>query len=195
MCVYDTISAPIRYVDSLEKKQHILLFYEDQEYARIIEFRFIKNGLDSQENCIYVTDEDSGQVVLKFLSYGIPLHYFQSGKLQVIQIRNMFTDKNEITSRSKKDAEMILGQLIPPFRIVGRIVPNVSTINGMSVELEFERKTHDCFEESRGSIMCTYDLSKIEKTQRKKWMEDLRQNHHATIYATKFGEGGVFCSC
>ena len=195
MSVYDKISAPIRYVDSLDGKQHILLLYEDQEYARIIEFRFIKNGLDSQENCIYITDEDSGQVVIKFLSYGIPLHYFQSGKLRVIQIHNTFTNMNEIANGCEKDIKMILEYLIPPFRIVGRIVPNVTTINGISVELEFEKKTHDCFDESRGSIMCTYDLSKIEKTRRRKWMEDLRQNHHATIYATKFGEGGVFCSC
>lgn len=192
MSIYETISAPFRYVDSLEGKHHILLFYEDQEYARLIEFRFIKNGLTSQENCVYITGEDSGYVVLKFLSYGIPLHYFQSGKLRIIQLHAESKNRDELSDKCKKDLELIREHLLPPFRIVGRLVPNISTIDGMSVEVELEKKTHCCFDDYGGSIMCTYDLSKIEKTRRKEWMEDLRATHDAMICATKFGQGGVF---
>jgi hypothetical protein len=84
----DTMPIPFRYIDSLEDKQHIALFYDDPEYARLIEFRFIKNGLLKGEQCVYATEEDSGSIVLKFLNYGIPLSYFLSRKLRVIQIRN-----------------------------------------------------------------------------------------------------------
>ena len=195
MSVYETSSAPLRYIDSIEQNQHILLLYEDTAYARMIEFRFIKNGLANGENCLYVTHEDSGSIVLKFLSYGIPLQYFQSGKLKIIQIQETCGNVLQMLDKSKKDIELILGSLIPPYRIVGRIVSNISTVEGMTVQSDLERNTHSCFDGHRGSIMCTYDMSKIERTKRKTWMEQLYQTHHAVIHVTEFGEGGVLCPC
>jgi hypothetical protein len=194
MSSYETLSVPFRYIDSLEKKQHILLLYEDMAYAQMIEFRFIKNGLANGENCIYVTHEDSGSIVLKLLTHGISLQHFQSGKIKVIQLRHTCDSGQQMLDKCKRDIEFILGGLIPPYRIVGRIVPDVSTVDGMQTQLELEDKTHLCFEEFRGSIMCTYDISKMESTRRKIWMKHLRQTHHTIIHATKFGEGGV-CLC
>lgn len=193
MSTYETLSVPFRYVDSLEQKQHILLLYEDPAYARLIEFRFIKNGLADGETCVYVTGEDSGSIILKFLNYGIPLQYFQSGKLRVLQMQETCHTGEAMLEKSKRDVETILENLIPPYRIVGRIVPNISTIDGITVQLEIEKQTHSCFEDFHGSVMCTYDVSQIEKTRRKTWMESLRKTHHTVIHATQFGMGGVLC--
>ena len=191
MSVYDTLSVPLRYVDSIEKKQHILLVYDDIEYAQMVEFRFLKNGLANRENGLYVTHEDSGSVVLKFLNYGIPIQYFNNGKLKVMQLHSVCGTAEQISDKSKKDVEMILANLVPPYRITGRIVPDVSTLDGISVQLDLEDRTHSCFEDFGGSIMCTYDISKIEKTKRKAWLEKLRQTHHVVIHTTKSGEGSV----
>ena len=193
MSIYETLSVPFKYVDSIEHKQHILLLYEDPAYARLIEFRFIKNGLADGETCVYVTHEDSGLIVLQFLNYGIPMQYFQNGKLRVIQMHETCSTGEAMFEKSKKRVEEILEGLIPPYRIVGRIVPNISTLDGMSVQMDLEKKTHACFEDFRGSVMCTYDVSTIEKTKRKTWMESLRKTHHTIIHATKFGQGGVLC--
>ena len=193
MMTYDTMPIPFRYIDSLEEKKHIALFYDDPEYARLIEFRFIKNGLLKGEQCVYATEEDSGSIVLKFLSYGIPLGYFVSKKLRVIQIRNSCGDHDELLEKSKKDLQMIREELLPPFRIVSRIVPDVSTVDGISVELKLEKLVHHNFDDFCGSLMCPYDISGIERTKRKQWLEELRLSHHICIYAPKFGEGGVFC--
>jgi MEDS: MEthanogen/methylotroph, DcmR Sensory domain len=192
--MYDLTPVPFKYVDSLEPKQHIALFYEESEYARLIEFRFIKHGLEIGEHCVYATEEDSGSIVLKMLNYGIPLRYFQSRRLRVYQIHRTCGGHDEIMKRCKRDVEMITSDLIPPFRIVSRIVPDVSTTDGMSVELELECTVHDRFDDFGGSLICPYDMSKIESSKRKQWMEELRANHHAVIYAPKFGEGGVFCA-
>jgi hypothetical protein len=193
MLEYDSMAVPLSYIDLLEEKKHIVLFYEDSEYARLIEFRFIKNGLLRGEQCVYATDEDSGSIILKFLIYGIPLKYFQSRKLRVIQLRETYGDRDEIFKKCKEDLKMIRSGLITPYRIVCRIVPNVSTVDGISVELELERSAQFHFEDLGGSILCPYDISKIEKTMRKKWLEELRVSHHVNIYAPKFGQGGVFC--
>jgi len=194
MMTYDTTPAPFRYIDSLEEKQHIVLFYDDPEYARLIEFRFIKNGLLSGERCIYATEDDSGPIILKFLNYGIPLEYFLSKKIRMIQIRNACGKHDEIVEKSKKELQKIREGLVPPFRIVSRIVPDVSTADGISAELELEKLVHHSFDDFCGSLMCPYDISGIEKTKRKQWLEELRLYHHICIYAPKFGQGGVFCS-
>lgn len=192
--MYDLTPVPFKYVDSLEPKQHIALFYEESEYARLIEFRFIKHGLENGEYCVYATEEDSGSIILKMLNYGIPLRYFQSRRLKVYQIHRTCGGRDEIMKKCKKDVEMILSDLPSPFRIVSRIVPDVSTTDGMSVELELECTTHGRFEDFGGSLICPYDISGMENSKRKQWMEELRASHHAVIYAPKFGEGGVFCA-
>lgn len=196
MVTYDSMPVPFRYIDSLEEqKQHIALLYEDAEYARLIEFRFIKNGLLRGEQCVYATEEDSGSIVLKFINYGIPLQYFLTRKLRVIQIRETCGNRDQILTKCKKDLEDILYGLVPPFRMVARIVPNVGTLDGISVELELEKLAHFHFEDFGGSLICPYDISKIETTKRRKWLEELRGTHHASIYAPQFGQGGVFCPC
>ena len=192
--MYDLTPVPFKYVDSLQPRQHIALFYEESEYARLIEFRFIKLGLEIGEHCVYATEEDSGSIVLKMLNYGIPLRYFQNRRLRVYQIHHTCGGRDEIMKRCKMDLDMILSGLISPFRIVSRIVQDVSTTDGMSVELELECITHDKFEDFGGSLICPYDLSGIEPNKRKQWMEELRASHHAVIYAPRFGEGGVFCA-
>lgn len=190
--MYDLSPIPLEYIDSLEKSQHIGLFYEEPEYARIIEFRFIRNGLAMGEQCIYATGEDSGSIVLKMLTYGIPLRYFQTGRLKVYQIHNTCGSTENIIENSKKMIGKIMDGIIAPFRIVSKIVPDVSTIEGMSAELELERAVHRKFNDFRGSLICPYDVSKIESSQRKKWLEALRATHHSIIYAPRFGKGGVF---
>jgi len=189
----DCLFIPFRFIDSLEHKQHILLFYEEPEYARLMEFRFIKNGLQRGERCIYATEEDSAFIVLKLLSYGIPLYYFQTGKLRVIQIRNECQGREQMLKKCKKDMDAILYGLVPPYRIVSRIVPDVNTIEGMSVELELEKETQNCFESLGGSLMCPYNISKIESQKRSRWLEELRGSHHITIYLPAEGHGGVYC--
>ncbi|MDE1867907.1 MAG: MEDS domain-containing protein [Thaumarchaeota archaeon] len=192
MSVIDFLSVPFRYIDALEHKQHILLFYEDPEYARLVEFRFIKNGLQSGEQCIYATEEDSGMIVLKLLSYGVPLHHFQTGKLRVVQIHETCGGYDEILKKCKEDVHAILDDLISPYRIVSRIVPNVETLDGISVEMELEKETHCHFDNFGGSLMCPYDISKIEPKKRKEWIRELQEMHHTTIYLPKSGQGGVF---
>jgi len=182
---------PIKFVDSLDERKHIALFYEEPEYARLIEFRFLKNGLARGEQCVYATEEDSGQIILKMLSYGMPLECFERKKLRVYQMHHGCGGRDEIMKSCKKNLAELLSGLQSPFRIVSRIVPDVSTLTGISVELDLERQTHHCFEDLGGSIMCPYDLSRIETSRRKEWLAGLRENHHEVIYAPRFGDGGV----
>ena len=169
-----------------------MLLHEDLESAKLVMFRFIKNGLINGEDCLYITEEDSGSIVIGMLTYGIPLQYFQNKQLRVIQISKRYGNRNEILSSCKKDMSMFMTNLQKPFRIVSRIVPNIETEEGISVELELEEFAQNTFNDFGGSILCPYDISKIEQTKRKQWLDELRKNHHAVIYVPESGNGGVF---
>lgn len=192
MC--DPKFVPFKYIDSLKTKKHIALFYGDPEYARMIEFRFLKNGLMSGEQCIYATDDDTGEIILKMLRYGIPLEHLQNKKLRVYQIHPRTGSQEDMLSECKKEIETIFSDLQKPFRIVARMIPDVSTLKGMSAEVELETSAHGIFEDLGGYIMCPYELSKMEKSKSSEWMTELMKSHHAVIYAPRFGEGGVFYS-
>jgi len=184
---------PIEFIDSLDEKKHIMLYYDDPEYARLVEFRFLKNGLARGESCVYATDEDSGSIVLSLLRYGIPLDSFLSKKIQVFYIPPVSGTTEEILSHCKKQAHRILSDVKKPFRIVSRIVSDVSTEQGISAELEMEKCIHDCFEDFGGMLMCPYRISSIEKKNRLEWIQTLYSRHHAVIYLPEIGEGGVIC--
>ena len=190
----DSGTPAFKYIDSIEGKKHIVLFYEDREYARLVEFRFIKNGLDRNERCVYATEEDTGLVVLKMLSYGIPLSYFQNGMVQVLQVREKRGDVGYILEKAKSEAERLLHGLVPPFRIVSKLVPDVDSKSGIQAELEMEQATHKKFDNFGGSLICPYDISKIEPTRRKEWIKRLTGSHHVAIHVAEFGKSSVMCS-
>ena len=181
----------MKFVDSIDKKRHIALLYEDSEYARLLESRFLKSGLERGEQCLYVTCEDSGLILLKLLRYGIPLEYFQTCKIRVLQLEVTDGHYDTLKSRCKKEILRIIGHSHTPVRLVGRFVPKVDIITGMSIELEFEDELHKIFDDLGGSIMCPYELGKLEPTMKTKWISGLVASHHDVIYASKFGEGEV----
>lgn len=182
----------IRFIDTLDGKKHVVLIYDDPDYAKLLKFRFIKNGLQNGENCIYVTDGDSGKAVIDMITYGIPIKYFQTNRIIVYHQNDTGVTREEIEKYAKKNMETIRNSLVPPFRIVGRIVPNIGRIDGMNVQMDLEKKTHDHYHEFGGIVMCSYDVSKIEKTRRKKWIEELHHNHHHVINISAKDGNAVF---
>ena len=188
-----SIAIPMKFIHSLEENKHLMLFYEDPESAKLIEFLFLKQGLDSGESCIYATGEDSGAIVLSLLRYGISPESFFTKKIQVFHIPPISGTSEEIVLHCKKQITKMLSDLKKPFRIVSRIVSDVSTEQGIMAELEIEKCVHGCFEELGGMIMCPYDISTIEKKNRLEWVQSLYSQHHAVIYLPKMGESGVIC--
>ena len=190
-----SIETPIEFIGSLDEKKHLMLYYEDAEYAKLIEFLFLKQGLERGESCIYATDEDSGSVVLSLLRYGIPLECFLTKKIQVFDIPPVSGTTEEILLHCKKQATRILSDVKKPFRMISRIVSDISTEQGMAAELEMEKIVHGCFEDFGGMLMCPYHISSIEKENRLEWVQSLYSQHDAVIYIPKIGESGVICPC
>lgn len=182
----------LKFIDAVEGLQHIAFFYNDPEYARLLEFQFLKNGLKKGEQCMYATDDDPFVIVSKMSHYGINVEtYLKNNLLHVYQIPDPKNDPDGIAAGCKKTAKKILSDLKPPFRVVGRLVPDVSTVEGITAQLELEQSTQENFDSFGGIIMCRYDLSKIEPKGRKKWIQSLYEKHDTVIYEQGFEEGAV----
>ena len=77
----------LKFIDTVESPQHIAFFFNDPEYARVLEFQFLKNGLKKGEQCMYATDDDPFVIISKMSHYGINVEtYLKNNTLHVYQI-------------------------------------------------------------------------------------------------------------
>lgn len=181
---------PTTFVDALDQRKHILLLYEEPEYGKLVQFRFISNGLLRGEHGVILTHEDVKSIEDDMVYIGIDVHAFkQKNLLHIYQISNPADDPDGVLSGFKKIWSGIFANLKPPFRVVGRALPEVNTVQQIENEMVVERYCHNASSNFPCSVMCTYHVEKIESARRGEWLSNLLQNHHATIFATKLGGG------
>ncbi len=184
-------NVPLKFVEELDTRKHLVLFYDDPEYARKIEFQFIKKGLEKGEHCVYATEEDPGFIMLAMINNRIPVRdYLRNNLLHIYQIQDHI--ESDLIQNARKNLERILADSKPPFRVVSRIVSDVSTVEGISVELKLENDFHNSFDGFDGTVICPYDITKIENNKINQTILRLFKTHHAAIYALKSRQGGVF---
>ena len=185
---------PTKFVDTLDEKKHILLLYEEPEYEKLVKFRFINNGLLRGEHGIILThDEDVKSIEDEMLYIGIDVYGFKlKNLLHIHKISNPADDPDGVLSGAKKIWSRISANLESPFRVVGRFMPEVNTVQQIESEMILERYWHEGFSNFRSSFMCTYHVEEIEATRRGEWLSSLMQYHHAMIFATKLGGGMAF---
>ena len=175
---------PLQFVNSLDAKKHILLLCNDQTFGKMIELRFLENGLMKGESGIYLTSKDPERIIDMMVEFNMDIWpYLKNKSLQILQLPKFDEDPDGILLGIEKFMQKMLSELKPPYRIVGRIISDVSTELGMSVELTLERYLHARFDSLDGSFLCTYHYCEVPEKSRLKWMDSLMKNHHAVIYA------------
>ena len=175
---------PLQFVNSLDVKKHILLIRNDPVFGKIIEFRFLKNGLIKGESGLYLTHDEPQQVIDEMIKSDIDMRvYLKNKSLKILKLPKFDEDPDGILLGIEKFIQTTLSAFKSPYRIVGSIISNVSTELGMSVELVLERYLHARFDSIDGYVLCTYNQNEIPKKESLKWMDQLIKNHHAVIYA------------
>lgn len=188
------VTHPTKFVDVLDEEKHILLLYEEPEYGNLVKFRFINNGLLRGEHGIILAHDENVKSIEDEMAYiGIDVHGFKlKNLLHIHKISNPADDPGGVLSGAKKIWSRITANLEPPFRVVGRMLPEVNTVQQIETEMVLERYYHEEFSNFRCSAMCVYHVEEIEATRRGEWLSSLTQYHHATIFATKLGGGMAF---
>jgi DcmR-like sensory protein len=177
---------PLKFVDRLEGNNHIVVLYDEQKYADMVIARYLLNGLEKGESCIFFTPDPPEEVERKLSAMGINVDlYKKKNQLRVFNIERSDETKRDVLNTLKYIRGEAAKGMKPPFRFVGKTITDTSTIDGMKLGMLVERTGHQHFAEFDNSQMCYYDISGIEKSKRDEWITGLLKNHHHVIYASE----------
>ncbi len=181
---------PMKFIDRLYDRKHIVLFYEEPEYGRAISFRFVNNGLLKEEHSIYATEEDTKFVENEMIDYGIDVEGFKrKSLLHLYQVSNPMDDPEGLSNGVQKIRNRIFADSKPPYRVVSRMIPSVNTKEQMTAIVDLERTDQSNFDKFQGSLLCPFYIGEIEHHKHARRMVDVLQNHHAAIFAPQLGKG------
>ena len=54
---------PIKIVDKMEGNNHIVLLYDNEKYADLVIARYLLNGLQKGESCVFFTSDDKPETI------------------------------------------------------------------------------------------------------------------------------------
>ena len=177
---------PIKFLDRMEVNKHTVLLYDNQEYADMIIARYLLNGLEKGESCIFFTPDDSAEVEKRLAAHGIDVDsYKQKKSLRIFHTERPDSSKTDALETLKRIRDESTKGMEPPYRFVGRTITDTASVEGMKLGLVVERTGHENFEQFDCSQLCYYDISGIEQSRRGEWIKGLLKNHHHVIYASE----------
>lgn len=176
---------PIKFLDRMEGNNHIVLLYDDQRYADLVIARYLLNGLEKGESCIFFTPEEPEAIEARLSAQGIDVDsYKQANSLRIYCIERSDANKLDVLNTLKSIREQATRGMNPPYRFVGRTITDTGSKEGMQQGLIVEKTGHEHFKEFDNSQMCYYDISGIERSRKDEWIRELLRNHHHVIYAS-----------
>jgi MEDS: MEthanogen/methylotroph, DcmR Sensory domain len=177
---------PIKFVDRMEGNNHIVLLYDNRKYADLVIARYLLNGLQKGESCIFFTADKPETIEERLSVKGIDVDsYKRTNSLRIFHIERYDANKLDALGTLKHIREEATRGMKPPYRFVGRTIMDTGTIEGMNLGLVVEKTGHEHFEEFDNSQLCYYDISGIEQSRRDEWIRGLLKNHHHVIYASE----------
>jgi hypothetical protein len=183
----ETSYRPIKFLDKMEGNNHIVLLYDNEKYADLVIARYLLNGLQKGESCIFFTSDEPERIEERLFAEGIDVDsYKRTNSLRVFYIERSDTNNKLDALRTLKSIrEEATKGMKPPYRFVGRTITDTGTIDGMNLGMVVEKTGHEHFEEFNNSQLCYYDISGIEQSKRDEWIRGLLKNHHYVIYASE----------
>lgn len=186
-------AAPLDFIAALDgRPMHIALFYENEEYARKIEYSFVKNGLARSQHCVYTThggSNDAARIRMGMLEYGIDVDRFESsGLLHILEIKDPRSDPSGFERGVENLKNRIIEAKKPPIRLVSRFIREVESEEDARANMLVERAIHSSFE-FPGLFMCPYHIDRVPHPVRVEWFLNHMQNHHAVVFAPRSSEG------
>ena len=177
---------PVKFLDRMEGNNHIVLLYDDQKYADLIIARYLRNGLEKGESCIFFTADAPEAIEKRLSAEDIDVDLCKrKNSLRIYPIERSDENKRDTLGTLKRIREEATKGMKPPYRFVGRTITDTETIEGMKLGMAVEKTGHEHFAEFDNSQMCYYDISGLEQSRRDEWINGLLKNHHYAIYASE----------
>jgi predicted transcriptional regulator len=182
-------------VASLPSVHHSVLLYEDRQYADLVAAAFLSEGLAKGESCVYLTLEDPKNVERRLIN--LVENFSASIRENQLRIYSE-TQKNRRRVASLEEARELVDDstkgMKPPFRIFGDYVHLFLQPNGVQAQLSVEKLFHKRFDRLGITLMCWYDLGKIPRTLRRKFVESIVEQHSHVIFGSDPAKAFAFDS-
>ncbi|HZA06346.1 MAG TPA: hypothetical protein VE619_01470 [Nitrososphaeraceae archaeon] len=206
---------PLTFVNKVEEGKHIVLFYEELEYAKVISFQFIKSGLLHQKDCSYLSEEEITSVKREMSDSRIDVKKFiQNNQLHIYQVTSLtdyhpreteLVGEGEGERQGKQntaDDTTILNnpsKIRKSDRIVLRCIYNVNTEEQIKSNLrwEYDFRCKD-LKHTGTTLVSSYPINDIIPTISDltrpygKWMSTLLEIYDGVIFARRFWKGVAF---
>jgi hypothetical protein len=187
---------PLRFIDSLKSRKHIVLYYENKEFGKKIQYRFIRNGLLKGENCIYTThnDNDIASIENEMMDNDIDVKHFNKKRLlKIFNIPDLLEYPDGILKGAEAIVDKMFSNLNPnlPFRLVMRMIDKLNSREQIEANLVLEHYFHSKFEKFAGLVLCHYDIGYNPTNTNGQWVETILENHHSAIFITEKAEEGI----
>ena len=186
---------PYRYIDAIDSQKHILLLYEEPEYAKILEFRFIYNGIMNNQPSIYAMHDDVKLIEEEMDSFGIDVS--SAKKRGLLYVYNI-PDPRDHPDGFMKGSETILSTItngLSNYRLVSRLISSIDNIAASTANIILEQTYHKLFSALNCTLLCPYNISEIPYHIQKEWFRNILANHHGVIFAPKLDSGIAFDMC
>ena len=178
------MDASQNFVNGIDTNKHILLLYNDPQYAKTIEFLFIKNGLVKGEHCIYATQEDPSFIKTKMEEHGIDVkNFLKKGLLHIYRPSDPFSNPDGVLEGAKTSLDLMLKDSTSPYRMITMLIPDTEIAEVIDIHIKIEKEFHANFENFNGSMMCPYNLKNLEQNDSRDRVQELVNSHHSVIYA------------
>ncbi|HJT48484.1 MAG TPA: MEDS domain-containing protein, partial [Nitrososphaeraceae archaeon] len=191
----------------IEEGKHIVLFYEELEYAKMISFQFIKYGLVNKKDCSYLSEEDVQAIKREMSDSTIDVKKFtQNNQLHIYQVPSLTNYRlgesrnGEGEQEPARDTAVLsnASKIRKSDRIVLRCVYKINTQEQIKSNLKWE---HDYrfknLKRSGITLVSSYPINDIIPTISDsgpygKWMNTLLETYDGVIFARKFWKGVAF---
>lgn len=187
-----SFESPHSFTGHLDNGSHTLLLYEDKMKAERIRLDFIKDGLENNQACVYITTESDGKNFEKSLrEKNLDISKVKKeGLFHVYNIDNPFTNYGGFGKSIDKIWEDISQKIKSPMRIACNIVGDIASLSENQINdlLEKESCIHSDFVKSDDLLLCTYFVGNVDSETNSKFLEAIK-HHNSVMFAPLESEG------
>lgn len=161
-------SALFEALRTLDVHRHIALIYETQTEQFDAALPFIKIGLDRNEKCIYITDDNESEEVIRAGSdYGIDIRTaLRTGALSVTDpsttyLRDGYFDADRMFEFLAKEVEMAKAEGYTALRATGEMTWELGNADDEDL-FEYESRLNEFLDEYDALAICQYNRERFD---------------------------------
>ena len=169
------------------------MLYDNQKRGDSIIVQYFTEGFKEGGSCIFFTDADPAEISRRLVAQGIDVaRYEKENRLRIFKIPSSSNAVEDSLKGLKAMTTETTKGMKPPFRFVARTIANIGSVDGMNQGMKLEKIGNDHFDEFDISLLCYYDIRKMERSKRDQWIKGLLENHNSVIYASDAGKAVAF---